>query len=119
MTYFFDTYAIIEIIKGSNSYERYQEARFVLTQLNLIEIHYFLLKELPDQAEIQLEKYSGHAVPIDNETIMNANRFRHSNRKKELSTADAIGYACAKKLGVIFITGDRQFEGMDNTLIVR
>ncbi|MBI3050851.1 PIN domain-containing protein [Candidatus Woesearchaeota archaeon] len=58
-------------------------------------------------------------VPIDNETIMNANRFRHSNRKKELSTADAIGYACAKKLGVIFITGDRQFEGMDNALIVR
>ena len=32
---------------------------------------------------------------------------------------DCIGYMTAKRLGVKFLTGDREFEGMDNVEFVK
>ena len=38
---------------------------------------------------------------------------------KKLSIPDAVGYTIAKKHGVKFLTGDRDFENMENVEFVR
>ena len=44
--YYFDTYALIEIGKGSPAYQRYKEdIKLVLHKLNIVELCYFLLRE--------------------------------------------------------------------------
>ncbi|MBI2142503.1 PIN domain-containing protein [Candidatus Woesearchaeota archaeon] len=120
MAYFFDTYAVVEIIKGNPAYKNHIATGFVFTQLNLIELHYTFLRDLTEEiADSVMGKYSANVVPISNAVIKKANRFRFANRKKDFSTADAIGYLFAKENGMIFVTGDRQFEGMENVELLR
>jgi len=41
------------------------------------------------------------------------------SNKSNLSYVDCIGYILAKELKVGFLTGDREFEGMDNVEFVK
>ena len=42
--YFFDTYAIIEIINGKPAYERFQQEQIITNVLNFGELYYFFFK---------------------------------------------------------------------------
>ncbi len=119
MKLFFDTYAIIEIISGNPRYQVFFDQSFAFTKLNLIELHYYFLKEKPDSADLICEKYSDNSVAFSNEVIKKANQFRLDNRKKEYSTADCIGYSYALENGLTFVTGDKQFEGMPNVEFIK
>ena len=44
-TYFFDSYAVFEMLEGNSNYKRYKSSLIILTKLNLFEIHYVILKE--------------------------------------------------------------------------
>lgn len=120
-TYFFDTYAFYEIILGNEDYLPYKEnISIITTKLNLMELHYGLIdlygKELADN---YYDKFVEFCVEITDEIIKEANEFRSQNKKKKLSYIDCLGYTCAKKHGVPFLTGDKEFEHLDNVQFVK
>ncbi len=118
--YFFDTYAIIEILKGNPNYQHYTEVDYAITQLNLIELHYYMLRMFGEKdAELALVQALKNVANFDESVIIAANKFRFRNKSKELSTADCIGYAYALKNGLIFLTGDREFEGLPGVEFVQ
>ncbi len=95
--YFFDTYAIIEIIKGNQNYQKYKDAAAAITIFNIVELHYALLREYSSViADAFAGKYSEFQVEIDFEIIKTANTLKLQHRKRDLSAADVIGYATAK-----------------------
>ena len=50
MRYFFDSYAVVEIIRGNPSYARYTQDEVVLTIFNLAEIYWSSLNKLGEEA---------------------------------------------------------------------
>ena len=120
-TLFFDSYALYEIINGNPSYNLYcKDIQIVTTKLNLMELHYGLLK-IKDKKEA--DKYYDYflqfCVEISDDTIKQANEFRLNNYKRELSYIDCLGYIIAKKRGFKFLTGDEQFRHFDNVEFVK
>lgn len=111
--YFFDTYALIEVIRGNHRYEPYKNAAIFVTIFNIVELHYALLREF---SSITAEEYAGKYIPfqvtISLDIIKEANALKLHLRKRELSAADVIGYATAQKLGIKFLTGDEDFEDL-------
>ncbi|SRR3989338_1445456 len=118
--YFFDTYAIIEIIKGNEAYQKYRDASIVLTLFNIAELHYALLREFsPQIAEALTEQYAQFVIEVDVDTIKDANKFKLKNKEKKYSIADCIGYTTAKRLGLKFLTGDQGFKELSEVEFVK
>lgn len=116
-TLFFDTYAIFEIIRGNPNYKPYTECRVITTIFNLAELNYNLKKE-KDKIVVDeyTDKYSKFTVEVSIDDVKEAMDFKTINR--HLSIPDAIGYTVAKRLGVKFLTGYKDFEGMENVEFV-
>ena len=119
LKYFFDTYAIIELISGNSNFAKYINEPFVLTIFNLSELYYFALREYNSDADEIFEKYRQGMVKISDEILKEAMKFRKNNKSKDLSYADCIGYIYALKNNLIFLTGDKQFENMKNVEFVK
>lgn len=118
--YFFDTYALIEIIKGNKNYNKYLNANMVLSKLNLFELFYALLKEADEKtATFMLNKYYEFITEFDKTIIEKAARFRFIYKKNKFSMVDCIGYAIANELGVKFLTGDKEFVNLENVEFVK
>ena len=118
--YFFDSYALIEVVMGNSNYLKYKGSKIVLTKLNLFEVYYSLIRQgYVDLAEIFLETYEVYVIDFDNQTIKNAANFRLNYKKQNLSMTDCIGYVLAKKLNVKFLTGDKEFNDMENVEFVK
>ncbi len=120
-TYFFDTYAFFEIITGNKSYMKFINGiNFVTTKLNLMELYYgLLIKYGKEIADLHYDTNTAHCIMIKDEIIKEAMGFRKDNKKKNLSYIDCIGYVIAKKNGIKFLTGDKQFEGLPNVEFVK
>ena len=110
--FFFDSYAIIEILKGSESYQKYANAEFVITKLNLFEVYYRMLQDSQEKADLFLSAYAQHAVDFDETVIAEACKFRLENKRNSFSMADCIGYILALKNSLKFLAGDMQFKTM-------
>lgn len=116
--YFFDTYAFFEIIKGNPNYKIYTDSKFITTIFNMTELNYNLKKEKDKKiVDDYTDEYSKFIVEVSIEDVKNAIDFKTSHRK--LSIPDAIGYKIAKRLGIKFLTGDKDFEGMENVEFVK
>ena len=117
--YFFDSYAIIELIKGNERYKKYANARMLLTKLNLFEVAYWLLRETREkEAIIFLNNRSEYVIDFDTTTIAHAAYFRLKHKRKNVSMADCIGYTLSQQLGVPFLTGDKEFREFINVEFV-
>ena len=117
-SYFFDTYAFFEIIRGNPRYEVYKEAKFATTKFNLAELNYGLKKEMSEeQANNYIEEYWKSVVDIELEDIKEAMSLK--NRFRDLSIPDCIGYIIAKRLGIKFLTGDEGFRNFENVEFVK
>lgn len=117
--FFFDSYALIEIILGNIKYNNYKNCSFVFTKLNLSEVYYsFLLKD-ESKANIILKSYKDNAVEFSVDIIEKAMKFRMKNKKMDLSYADCIGYIYACENNLKFLTGDEKFKDMDNVEFVK
>ncbi|MEK6850609.1 MAG: PIN domain-containing protein [Nanoarchaeota archaeon] len=114
-SYFFDTYAIIEILRGNTSYAKYTDLPATMSQWNLAEVYYNAILNLllGDPDEIYNE-YKSAVVEIDDETLKEAMKFRKQYKKQDVSYADAIGYIYAKRNKMIFLTGDKEFKELGN-----
>ena len=115
-----DTYALIELLKGNADYKPYLKHLLVTTQFNLIELYYSLLKDFGKHiADKYLRLYSEFVVPISNSAIEIGMKFKLLHKKEKLSYVDCIGYTIARITEIPFLTGDSQFEGMENVEFVR
>jgi uncharacterized protein len=112
-TYFFDSYAFIEIIKGNENYKEYVNSSIITTKLNLFELYHSLLKNnFPFLAESAFNTYYKFTIDFEEETIKEAVKMKLALNKRHISMTDCIGYMISKKLGIKFLTGDKEFENM-------
>ena len=119
-SYFIDTYAIIEIIKGNKNYFMFKDVKYVLTIFNLFELHYALLRDYSETiAKAYVQYYSKFLVEMDLAMLHQSNVFKLENKKKKYSYADCVGYVMAKRLGLKFLTGDQGFSGVENVEYIK
>ena len=109
--YFFDTYALVEIVKGNKVYEKYQSFQPICTILNLFELHKALLREFNKQtADYWIKKFDYALIEFTKEDTIKASDFRFKHKNRKLSSTDCIGYILSLKHKLKFLTGDEQFE---------
>ncbi len=118
--YFFDTYALFEIIHKNKNYKNYLKVGIITTKLNLMELHYSLLRLYSREiANKSYSRFKMFCIDIDDEFIKMANEFKFFNKKRKLSYVDCLGYVLAKANNVKFLTGDKQFSDFDNVEFVK
>lgn len=114
---FFDSFALIEIIKGNQNYKKYLKEIVVTTRLNLMEVYYSLLKESNEEkAGFYYNFYLPACVSISDDTIKTAMKLKSKNRR--LSYIDCLGYVLAMEFGIRFLTGDKEFKDLENVEFV-
>lgn len=120
-SYFLDTYALFELIKGNSNYLQYtKDIVAITTKLNLMELHFNLLRTKDKQtADFYYDKYLEFTIGFDDETIKEANELKLKFNKRDVSYIDCLGYVLAKKRGAKFLTGDEQFKDLDNVEFVK
>lgn len=120
MTYFFDTYAIIELIKLNQNYNRFDGLKIVTSVMNLAEMYNIFLKDKGRKdADEFFEACNFEFLEISPKIIVEAVRFRYENRKGNVSLTDSVGYTLSLKHNLKFLTGDRQFENISNVEFVK
>ena len=118
--YFYDTYALYEIAKGSKNYEIYADKIIITSLMNVYELYYQLLKDNnEDLAQQFFTKLISSCVDIEPEIIKKASQFRKENIKLKLSYIDCLGFALAEYYGVKFLTGDEGFKEINNVLFIK
>lgn len=116
--YFYDTYALIEIIRGNSGYEKFRNFKAICILNNLFELHQSLLKLFNKKtADYWMDKFNILEITIKD--IIEASDFRYEHSKDKLSMTDCIGYVVAKRNRLKFLTGDEKFEGIKNVEFVR
>lgn len=119
-TYFFDTYAIIEILKGNPAYQKYRNCNPLVSVFNLVELHLHITREFGEEtADAILEDYLKCVVNFKAEDIKETTKMKIEYAKRKLSIPDSIGYLIAKRLNVKFLTGDEKFSDLDNVEFVK
>ena len=121
MSYFLDTYAIIEFLRGNELLEQYFNQEGLRTSIfNIAELYYKILSDFgeqkADEKTLPFLSILEEPKPL---TIKKAMKFRLANKKKGLSYADCIGYQIAKDNGIKFLTGDKEFEDLPNVEFVK
>lgn len=120
VVYFFDSYTVIELIEGNARFALYKDETATLTIFNLAEIYWVVLNKLgAKQADEVFQEYRSAVVDIDDDTLKEAIRFRKTHKKRDLSYADCVGYVYAKRHGMKFLTGDKEFEDLGHVEFVK
>ena len=118
--FFFDTYAFFGLIYGNPNYIPYTNSQIVTTSLNLFELYINILRETNEEkAKEILDFYYDFAVDFDKRVIEESAKLKHQLNKRNVSMVDCIGYVLAKQLGIKFLTGDKEFETLDNVEFVK
>ena len=119
-SFVFDTYAILEIIDGNPNYEKFLNSQVIINDFIFAELCYMLIKEDGiEKANEYISKYQNFITELDADVIKDAMLFRSKNIKKNLSGTDCIGYIMARKLEIKFLTGDKEFENLENVEFVK
>ncbi len=122
MSYFIDTYAMIEYLNGNKRYAKYFERELCTSKLNLMELYFLVLREHGEStADRSYATFKVFETSFDDEDVKEAMkmRLRLKAGKTHLSYADALGYQLSKKLGVKFLTGDDAFKHLPNVEFVK
>lgn len=118
--YFFDSYAVMEILKGNLKYTKYKDKNIILTKLNLFEIYHSILNQFDEGlAEKIYDMYLPYVADFSDDVIKHAAKFRLKNIRVRLSMTDCIGYIFSLKAGIKFLTGDKEFKSFDNVEFVK
>ena len=122
--FFGDTYALIELLKGNPNYEAYSRSDVVTTEFNILELTYALFRDFGRDETTNVINATRVKVKVllaGDSDYLNASEFRLSANRtgKKLSLVDALGYSYSRKLGIKFLTGDREFNGMENVEYVK
>jgi len=118
--YYFDTYALIELLKRED-FLRYAAKGFATSRWNLAELLVIDLREHGEAAARRhFQRFLGACEDPTDEDLLRAALFREEQRKHRrlLSFVDALGYVLARRLSLRFLTGDRAFRGLANVVLV-
>lgn len=115
----YDTYALIEIMNKNPGYEKYTLLKPIINDFIFAEFCYNLFKDNVKNSENHINEIKPAIVHVDTETIKEAMQFRLEWKKRKVSMTDCIGYYMAKKLDIKFLTGDKEFEGLDGVEFVK
>lgn len=120
MIYFFDTYALWELLKKNPNYAKYADCTIVCTCFNAYEFYATLRREFSKEIA---EKYVGFLedciVEVSIKDIREAVEMKKKYNAQDVSFIDCMGYIKAKELGMKFLTGDKEFEQMANVEFVK
>jgi len=120
VTYFLDTYALIEIIKGNELYLKYIDEEAVTSIFNLYELYYTSLKDNGSEiAKNNFFQLKGNLIRFGDDEIFLASKFKLENKKQGISYTDALGYTIAINNDMLFVTGDKEFRNMPKVEFVK
>ena len=118
--FFWDSYAVIETIKGNSNFNPYLDDEVIITIFNLIEIYFSALKDLGEAtAEKIYQQYSPSVTEVPDNVLKKAMKYKLKNKDKNFSYIDCNGYVYATENDFIFLTGDREFENLENGEFVK
>ncbi|MGV8176372.1 MAG: PIN domain-containing protein [Candidatus Bilamarchaeaceae archaeon] len=121
--FFYDSYAILEFVRGNSTYKRYFPAKgCATTHFNLVEVYYCLLRTVgKDTAEKVYESFISICAEPDHGLLKRAmeKRLELVGSGKNISYADAVGYQFALEHNLKFLTGDMEFEKLANVEFVK
>lgn len=118
VNYFFDSCAVIEVLKGNIQFDKYKDEFKTFTIFNLAEIYHCLIRDEYNDALAIYYTLNSFVQQISDEILIEAIKFRidHNGKltkkQKPLSYADAIGYIYSQKNNLKFLTCDNQFIGL-------
>lgn len=121
MTYYFDTYALIELLRRPD-FSRYAAKGLTTSRWNLAELLALDVREHGEaSARRHFRRFLGACQDPTDEDLLRAAVFREEQRRKRrlLSYVDALGYVLARRLSLRFLTGDDAMEGLPNVLFVK
>jgi uncharacterized protein len=121
---FADTYALVEILKGNPAYERCSQEELVTSEFNMFELAYALYRDFGRTHASSILPILRSKIEIINPgdlDYLNASEFRILSNKngKKLSLIDSLGYSCSKRLNIRFLTGDKEFEDVENVEYIK
>ena len=120
MKYFVDTYAFMEIIKGNSHYLRYVEEELFTSIFNLFELYYNLLEDFGQEvAQKYFYEFYDLVLPLNDSDIFLASTIKLKYKKMHISYTDALGYAISLQQQMKFLTGDKEFEHLENVEFVK
>jgi len=115
-----DTYALMEISQENPDFEVYLDSDFVITEITLVEFYGVILRNYNEQtADYWFRKLEGYAVSVNREILKEAVKFKHENKKTNISFFDAAGYIFSIKNGCYFVTGDKEFKDFKNVEFIQ
>ena len=118
--YFFDTYAIIALAEKDANYEIFKDVKIITCVMNVGEMYNIILREKSKNAADEwFRNISFELLEITPEIMAESVYFRYINKKKNISSTDAVGYILSLKHDLKFLTGDRQFERLPNVEFVK
>ena len=100
-------------------------AKNLLTsEFNLLELAYALTRDYGKREAVKILKIVRAFVTIvqpTDEDYAEASKLRIELRRqgRNLSLIDALGYIIARRLGILFLTGDREFKGLEGVEYVK
>ncbi len=115
----YDTYALIEILNKNQNYERYVDKEAIINIFIFTEFCYQLIRGQERNIEEYLNEIEPAIMRISANLIKKAIHFRYLHKKRKLSMTDCVSYFQAKELGVKFLTGDKEFQRMENVEFVK
>jgi uncharacterized protein len=121
--FFYDSYAVMAYLSDNPNYRAFFEENVgVLTKLNLIEIAYRTLELHGNEATAQVTKlFAKYAIDFGVADIVGSMKLRLKLKRKgrNISYADAVGYYLALKNKLKFLTGDKEFEELENVEYIK
>lgn len=115
-----DTYALVEIQKGSSRYLPFLDDTFIICDLTMAEFYAVMLREHDEKmADHWHKKLVFYCRPVDLDLLIRAVKFRLENKEKNFSLTDAVGYEFARSNGCAFVTGDEGFRGLASVKFIK
>jgi len=117
---FFDTYALIDFFEENPNYKKFEDYKMITTILNVMELHYYFLRTTKIEKFDQIFNKIKHSLAnFSIEDIKKSNDLKLEYKKRSISYVDCLGYIIAKREGVKFLTGDKEFEDLSNVEFVK
>ncbi len=118
--YCLDTYALVEIAEGNPKFVFLLKEDFVIPSTSLAEFYWVLLKE---RGKAEADRWSSILLSstedVPSSILIDAQGFRYEHKKQKLSFFDCAGYIFARQNNYAFVTGDKEFEGMNGVRFIK
>jgi hypothetical protein len=114
----------VEINYGNPKFSKFITENYVIPDWILGEFYYiWMQKYSEEEADKLIKLLESHTISVSKEIIIKAMKFRHNYKKlnphSNISFFDAIGYIFSKENNYIFVTGDKEFEGLENVEFIK